>query len=144
MAESRHGAVVTENRGNICGRSDVAHQGLPEAEWQIIREVYEEGASLTEIGRQYEVSAQAVFKQAKKRGWIRANPKASDVQTDVDTATPGKLRTNVRASSRGARMLSRGRASGIGRRFVPRRCLVARAPSRPPRSAVCTFAGRME
>jgi hypothetical protein len=69
----------------------VAHQGLPEAEWQLIREAYEEGASLTEIGRQYRVSAQAVHKQAKKRGWVKPNRTASDVQADVDTATTAKL-----------------------------------------------------
>ncbi len=69
----------------------MAHRGLPEAEWQIIREAYEEGTSLTEIGRQYEVSAQAVHKQAKKRGWIRANRGVSDVQADVDRLTTAKL-----------------------------------------------------
>jgi hypothetical protein len=69
----------------------MAHRGLPEAEWQIIREAYEEGASLTEIGRQYEVSAQAVHKQAKKRGWVRADHGLSDVQADVDAATTAKL-----------------------------------------------------
>jgi hypothetical protein len=69
----------------------MAHRGLPEAEWQIIREAYEEGTSLTEIGRQYEVSAQAVHKQAKKRGWVRAHRRVSDVQPDVDAATTAKL-----------------------------------------------------
>jgi hypothetical protein len=69
----------------------MAHRGLPEAEWQIIRAAYEEGASLTEIGRRYEVSAQAVHKQAKKRGWVRADQGLSDVQTDVDVATTAKL-----------------------------------------------------
>jgi hypothetical protein len=69
----------------------VAHRGLPEAEWHIIREAYEEGTSLTEIGREYDVSAQAVHKQAKKRGWARANREVSDVQADVDRLTTAKL-----------------------------------------------------
>ncbi len=69
----------------------MAHQGLPESDWQIIRKAYEEGAALTEIGRQYEVSAQAVHKQAKRRGWVRANRRVSDVQADVGTATTAKL-----------------------------------------------------
>ncbi len=69
----------------------MAHRGLPEADWQIIREAYEEGTSLTEIGREYGVSAQAVFKQARKRGWVRANRRTDDVQADVDSLTTAKL-----------------------------------------------------
>jgi hypothetical protein len=69
----------------------VAHRGLPEAEWHLIREAYEEGTSLMEIGREYGISAQAVHKQAKKRGWVRANRRTDDVQADVDRLTTAKL-----------------------------------------------------
>jgi hypothetical protein len=56
-----------------------------------MREAYEEGNSLLEIGRLFEVSAQAVHKQARKRGWARANRRTDDVQADVDSLTTAKL-----------------------------------------------------